>query len=132
MPLYDFRCLAGCGYFNDIIVSIEDRTKVRCPTCNGAMRTVVSAVALIGPMPSKPLVVNQVGRTFHSNAEWNEYQRSNPGCEIVSASSSAWREHKDKARSKAESKAKSQGYRDLEDKQKKNKAAKLERSSVIV
>jgi hypothetical protein len=124
MPVYDMKCLGDCGYFADIVCTVEDLPKIICPSCKGRMRVVISAVPTIGPMPSKPLVVNHIGRTFHSNGEWNQYQRQNPDVEIVSASSGSWREHVDFVRGKAEGRAKREGYRDLADKRTQRKKAK--------
>jgi len=115
MPMYDFQCLGDCGYFSDVVLSLAEKDEVTCSSCGGSLRTVIRAVATIGPMPSKPLVVNQVGKSFDSLASWNKYQRENPDVEILSSSSDAWQKHKDTVRVKAESKAKKAGFRDLED-----------------
>jgi putative FmdB family regulatory protein len=115
MPTYDFRCNHGCGHFEDVFVLLSELDTVVCPSCDQDMTRLVRSVATVGPMPSKPLVVNQVGRTFHSRADWNKYQRANPDVEILSASSQAWRNHRDTAQGKAEAKARQRGFRDLED-----------------
>lgn len=124
MPMYDFKCPDGCGYFNDIFVPLSEHGKTTCPECHALMSTVISEVALIGPMPSKPLVVKQVGRTFESSSEWRDYQRANPDCQIVSADSQQWRKHRDLVVEKAEAKAKKAGYRDLADKKDRRKKEK--------
>ena len=67
-------------------------------------------------MPSKPLRVDQIGRSFESASDWRDYQQKNGDVEILSATGNKWRAHKDIVRTKAESKAKAQGFRDLEDK----------------
>jgi len=124
MPMYDFKCPDGCGYFNDVFVPLAQHGKTTCPECAALMTTVISDVALIGPMPSKPLVVGQVGRTFESGSEWREYQRNNPDCQILSSDSTAWRKHRDMAAEKAESRARKAGYRDLEDKKTRRRKEK--------
>ena len=124
MPVYDFQCLGDCGYFSDVILSLSEKDKATCPSCGGSLQTVIRAVATIGPMPSKPLVVNQVGKSFDSQASWNKYQRENPDVEILSSSSDAWKKHKDAVRVKAEGKAKKAGFRDLEDRWAKSRDLK--------
>lgn len=116
MPLYDVRCVSGCGYFNDIFVLLKDVDKIICPSCGQPVVRLVRPVATIGPMPSKPLRVDQIGRTFESNSELREYQRQNGDVEILSSTGDKWRKHKDIVRTKAESKAQQQGFRDLDDK----------------
>lgn len=130
MPVYDFKCPDGCGYYSDIYVPLSEHGTTTCPDCNKVMETVIGPVVTIGPMPSKPLVVKQVGRSFESDREWKAYQRDNPDCAIVSADSNAWREHRDTAYAKAEATARKQGYNDLEHKhttRKKEKAKKAGR-----
>tara|TARA_R100001510_G_C7636582_1_gene194672 strand:+ start:56 stop:472 length:417 start_codon:yes stop_codon:yes gene_type:complete len=131
MPIYDFKCPDGCGYFNDIFVPLAQHGKTTCPECSAVLETVISEVALIGPMPSKPLVVKQVGKTFENGADWREYQRKNPDCEILSADSAAWRKHRDAAAEKAEATARRMGYRDLEDKKKRRKKEKAKQSGKL-
>jgi putative FmdB family regulatory protein len=131
MPMYDFKCPDGCGYFNDIFVPLAQHGKTTCPECNAVLETVISEVALIGPMPSKPLVVKQIGKTFENGSDWRDYQRKNPDCEIVSADSSAWRKHRDMAAEKANATARRMGYRDLEDKKKKRKKERDKQSGKL-
>ena len=123
MPMYDLRCLADCGYFYDVYLPLAEYGNAKCPSCAGPMRTALRAVATVGPMPSKPLVIDHIGRTFHSRGEWNEYQRQNPDVQILSAESNHWKNHRDKVRNIANDKARKQGYRDLADKKIKLKAA---------
>ena len=78
MPFYDFKCPSGCGYFGDIFVPLSEHGTTTCTECGDVLETVISEVALIGPMPSKPLVMKQLGRTFESGSEWRQYQRDNP------------------------------------------------------
>jgi len=127
MPFYDFKCPDGCGYFHDIYVPLAEHGKTTCPECETVLETVISEVALVGPMPSKPLVVEHIGRSFESASEWKQYQRDNPGYEILSADSQAWDKHRTKAYEKAEARAKAQGYRDFEDKKQTRKKEKAKR-----
>jgi len=131
MPMYDFKCPDGCGYFHDIFVPLAQHGKTTCPECGALMSTVISEVALIGPMPSKPLVVKQVGKTFESGAEWREYQRKNPDCQIVSADSSEWRNHRDKVAAKADARARKMGFRDFEDRKNQRKKDKAKRDGKV-
>lgn len=131
MPMYDFKCPDGCGYFHDIFVPLAQHGKTTCPECGVLMSTVISEVALIGPMPSKPLVVKQVGKTFESGAEWREYQRKNPDCQIVSADSSEWRNHRDKVAAKADARARKMGFRDFEDRKNQRKKDKAKRDGKV-
>ena len=98
------------------INSITMADKIICPSCGRPVVRLVRPVATIGPMPSKPLRVDQIGRTFESNAELREYQRQNGDVEILSSTSNKWQKHKDIVRTKAERKATKNGFRDLEDK----------------
>tara|TARA_R110002020_G_scaffold457273_1_gene674136 strand:- start:47 stop:463 length:417 start_codon:yes stop_codon:yes gene_type:complete len=131
MPFYDFKCPDGCGYFADIFVPLAEHGKTTCPECQSLLVTVISEVALVGPMPSKPLVVKQIGKSFDNGADWRQYQKENPGFEILSAESKAWDNHKTKAREKVEATAKRQGYRDLADKQQQRKKDKAKRSGKV-
>ena len=131
MPVYDFKCPDGCGYFNDIFVPLSEHGKTTCNSCGALLETVISEVALVGPMPSKPLVVDQVVRSFESTSEFNEYQRKNPDCAVVSADSTHWRQHKDAAREKVESRAKRQGFKDREHQVKYIKKERAKRSGKL-
>jgi len=114
VPIYDVKCTNGCGYFEDVFALLADVDDMRCSKCNESVVRVMSPVRTIGPTFSKPLVVDQIGRTFTSSKDWNNYQRANPDVEILSASSQSWRKHKDRAREKVELAAKRKGYRDSE------------------
>tara|TARA_E500000305_G_C3892706_1_gene174963 strand:- start:33 stop:449 length:417 start_codon:yes stop_codon:yes gene_type:complete len=131
MPFYDFKCPEGCGYFNDIFVPLAQHGKTECSDCGALLTTVISEVALIGPMPSKPLVVKQIGKSFESERDWKKYQRENPDCAIVSADSKQWRDHKDLARAKVESRSKKMGYRDFEDRKTRRKKEKDKKSGKL-
>ena len=131
MPFYDFKCPDGHGYFHDVFVPLEKHGTTTGPECELLLETVISEVALIGPMPSKPLVLEQAGRSFESASEYKQYQRENPGWDFLSPDSKAWKDHKDMARGKAEARAKREGYRDLDDKKAKRKKEKAKRSGKL-
>ena len=62
MPVYDFKCPQGCGYFDDIFVLLADHGTTTCPECGVLMDTVIGTVPIIGPMPSNPLVMTKQSR----------------------------------------------------------------------
>ena len=125
MPLYDVKCTAGCGYFNDVFCLLADVDEMICPECHKPVVRLISPVTTIGPTFSNPMVVDQIGKTFDSKSEWDKYQRENPGTQVLSANSRAWRDHVDMVKNKADKKARAMGYHDREDmgKQLKKEAA---------
>jgi|TARA_R110000744_G_scaffold43517_2_gene97550 hypothetical protein len=131
MPFYDFRCPEGCGYFDDVFVPLELHGTSTCPECDATLETMIGAVVTIGPMPSKPLVLEQAGRRFESTSEYKQYQRENPGWDFLSPNSKQWHDHKDMARGKAEARAKREGYVDLEDKKVKRGKEKAKRAGKL-
>tara|TARA_R100000306_G_C4309418_1_gene109354 strand:- start:190 stop:618 length:429 start_codon:yes stop_codon:yes gene_type:complete len=123
MPLYEGECNSGCGRFEDVLTVQEYTDKgLICPECSGKARTVLFAAPTVGPMPSKPLVIEQIGRTFSSRTEERRYFEQNPGRTVVAPNDAAFINHRDKAREKAESKAKLLGFRDHDDRTKRTKA----------
>ena len=119
MPLYDFHCKGECGYYTDMFIPLAEVDNAVCPDCQGEISIRIGAVMTVGPMPSKPLKVSHVGRSFESASEYRDYQRNNPDCAILEANSTEWRKHVDVAREKAEKTAKRRGYRDLADQREK-------------
>lgn len=115
MPLYDVRCTQGCGYFNDVFSLLADLEKLVCPECSYPVVRLISPVRTIGPTFSNPFKVDQIGRTFNSKSDWDSYQRDNPGTQVLSADSKAWRDHVDLVKNKADKKARTMGYHDRED-----------------
>ena len=96
MPLYDVKCRYDCGYFHDLMAAIDDRYEIRCPECGGSTQIITRAVATIGPMPSKPLTIKQIGRSFESAGEYRTWQRENPDLQILDNNGSKWKNKKDK------------------------------------
>ena len=131
MPFYDFKCTSGCGYFHDVFVPLSKHGEQKCPSCGEGLTTVIGVVHTVGPMPSKPLVVNQIGRKFESRFEFDQYQRENPGFEVLSANSSKWKKHKESVRERVEASAKRMGFRDHEDRISHSKKAKENKTNVV-
>jgi len=111
MPLYDMRCPEGCGYYSDIICRIRERNTQICKSCGAYLIVVPTPIMTVGPMPSKPLTINQIGRSFNSNEEFRQYQRDNP--DAVMQTPEEFGRHRDKVRNKVEASARRQGFRDL-------------------
>ena len=128
MPMYDVKCTAGCGYFEDVFALLADSHDLRCSECNAPVKILISPVRTIGPTFSKPLEIKQIGKTFHNQSEFDKYQRENPDVEVLGASSTAWTKHKDRVRERCETNARCQGYRDFEHKKKELKRAKNEKT----
>lgn len=131
MPMYDFKCKGSCGYFEDMFVLLADKDKVVCPSCAGPLQTVIRGVPVIGPMPSKPLVVSHIGRKFESAGEWKEYQRKNPDCQVISADSKEWRDHRDSVKEKVEATSRKMGYRDYAHRSAHRKEEKLKKAGKL-
>jgi hypothetical protein len=68
-------------------------------------------------MPSKPLTIKQIGRSFESPAELRQYQKENPQAQIIAPDSKQWKNKVSRVRKNANNRAKKAGYRDLEDMQ---------------
>jgi len=124
MPVYAAQC-EECGWEeDDFFVPLQDYDVlgVRCPECGEWAKRIILPVATIGPMPSKPLVVDQVGRTFDSSKQLREYMDQNPNAKVLSKNDSEWKAHKDWARNKCEARAKARGYDDHADYKRRTKA----------
>lgn len=117
MPVYIAECNA-CGWFDDnVFVSLAnyDPAGIPCRECGAMARRVIAPVMTVGIKPSQPLVVEQIGETFETNADLRRWERENPGKEIVSAADPKWTNFKDKVRAKAERRARQVGYKDLDE-----------------
>jgi len=114
MPLYDIKCLSCEQRTNDIFFRLN--TPIICPTCGEGARTIIGPVLTIGPMPSKPLKMESIGREFTSNSALRAYKEANPDLAFHSKDDASWRNHVDMARNKTERKAKLQGFNDRADK----------------
>lgn len=122
MPAYDYRCTA-CGVDEEIIhPASETEHEWLCVECDAPMRRRIAATPTIGAMPSKPVRLG--GQDFQSNAEARRWQAQNPTARAVSQNDTWWRNHKDRARERAEGVAVRQGYRDLDQKRSRDIDAK--------
>ena len=131
MTLYDFKCKGCCGYFEDMFVLLADMEKAVCPSCDGPLQTIIRGVPVIGPMPSKPLVVKHIGRSFESAGEWRDYQRDNPDCQVLSSDSKQWRDHRDSVKEKVEVTSRKMGYRDYAHRSAHRKEEKLKKAGKL-
>tara|TARA_R110002020_G_scaffold366621_5_gene578646 strand:+ start:293 stop:727 length:435 start_codon:yes stop_codon:yes gene_type:complete len=116
MPTYSGRCDEH-GEFEDLM-KIKDYIRaggLTCPICEKRATTIINAVPTIGAMPSKPLRVDQIGQTFHSEAEKRAYFKRHPDRVFVDPNDSSFTKHRDLAAEKAELAAKKLGYNDHED-----------------
>tara|TARA_R110002012_G_scaffold173080_3_gene337863 strand:+ start:171 stop:449 length:279 start_codon:yes stop_codon:yes gene_type:complete len=83
-------------------------------------------------MPSKRLNIDQIGRSFGSRAEEKAYFARHPNRAIVAKDDTAFINHRDLAREKAEKAAKRMGYRDLDDRKAKAKAEKAHKRRIAL
>tara|TARA_R110000824_G_scaffold120392_5_gene275729 strand:+ start:394 stop:822 length:429 start_codon:yes stop_codon:yes gene_type:complete len=132
--LYQGECTdLDCGQFEEVLPLREYEEKgLTCPICAGSARTVLCPVRTIGPMPSRPLKIDQIGQTFHSHGEQREFFKRHPNWAITPADDRGYVKHYDETRELCETEAKAQGYRDLDDKfatRKKEKRRKLDLDS---
>jgi len=111
MPLYDIKCLTCEARTNDIFFRLD--AKIICPICDAPARALISPVLAVGPLPSKPIKMESIGREFTSNSELRAYKEANPDLAFHSKNDTSWRNHVDMAKNKAERVAKAQGHKDL-------------------
>lgn len=124
MPEYHYRC-DDCDFETDLIHSISECDDVHtCGVCPSPMHRVPVPVATIGPMPSKPMTVGGAGVSFDRIEDVRAYEAANPNVRLTSRTSPGWRKHLDEARERAETVAKKQGFRDLDDRRERDRAAK--------
>ena len=117
MPTYNGRC-DSCGEFEDMMKASEylKAGGLTCPACAKPATTLIrTAPAIIGPLPSKTLEINQIGQNFSSPEEKRAYFARRGDRAIVSKNDSRWTDHYDAVRNQADQTAKKQGYRDHED-----------------
>tara|TARA_R110002020_G_scaffold255665_5_gene469426 strand:+ start:1094 stop:1519 length:426 start_codon:yes stop_codon:yes gene_type:complete len=129
--LYEGECRHGCGRFEDVLKLAEyEADGLLCPECGLQARTIINATLTVGPMPSKPRVIEQIGQSFTSRAEERAYFAKRPDRRVVGADDSAFINHRDQAREKADKKAKLMGYRDHDDRTQKVKADNAKRKKI--
>lgn len=116
--LYDAECEA-CGFVYEVLLHRGEHEPAACPCCDATgsevERVRVHPVATIGPMPSKPRVISQIGETFHTKAQEDAYWKANPDRTLVSANDSSWLAHRDRARNDADRYCRKLGFNDKED-----------------
>jgi hypothetical protein len=67
MPLFEFECVA-CDFF------AEEYFTLACPYCDKDLVKKASGLTLVGPTPTNPVVVSDIGRTFTSPAQMAAYE----------------------------------------------------------
>jgi len=116
MPMYGYVC-DSCGFDEDVYIKLVDfeSTFVECPYCVLNMRRKFSPIPTIGPMPSKPFVVQALDKEFTSTKELRDYEQSNSDFKMIGVDDLSWKNKKWKIREAAERQAKKSGYRDLDE-----------------
>ena len=95
MPTYNGRC-DSCGEFEDMMKASEylKQDGLYCPVCNEKATTLIrKAPAIVGPMPSKTLHIDQIGQNFSSPEEKRAYFNRRKDREIVSKDDPKWINH---------------------------------------
>lgn len=123
MPIYEHIC-HECERTEDVYYKMDQRPTITCGECGGAMPRHYTPVSVVGPTDTKPLVCKQIGRTFTSNKELNNYLKET-GKEMTSASDKKWEDMADRAHKKADEQSKKMGYADFDDRKQKRKAEKI-------
>jgi len=119
MPTYNGRC-NSCGEFEDLMKASEylKQGGLFCPHCKKEATTLIRrAPAIIGPMPSNTMNIDQIGQNFSSPEEKRAYFNRRKDRAIVSKNDPKWIKHYDSVRNGADQSARKQGFRDHEDRQ---------------
>ena len=112
MLWYDHDC-PNCGIQEDVPRPLEEYDV--CPACDAKVRIIVAAVPTHGIVFSNAEHSEQLGQTFHSNAEKRKFFKDNPDIVPISKGSVADNNLKWKIENRREQTAKKHGYRDAED-----------------
>ncbi len=112
MLWYDHDC-PNCGVQEDVPRPIEEYDV--CPACDSKVRVIVAPVPTHGIVFSNVEHSEQLGMTFHSNAEKRKFFRDNPDVVAISKGSVADNNLKWKIEQKREQTAKQHGFRDAEE-----------------
>jgi hypothetical protein len=105
------RC-GQCGLELEKRCSIANRANQTCPECEDSLLTpLISGARTIGITHSKPVVSEQLGRTFETNSQLRAYEKQNGG-EWVDKNDSYVVRMKDRARNACDVTARRLGYRD--------------------
>tara|TARA_R100000700_G_C3162831_1_gene138522 strand:+ start:1034 stop:1459 length:426 start_codon:yes stop_codon:yes gene_type:complete len=132
MPTYTGMCVPH-GEFEAIKKASEYIRDggLFCPVCNEKATTIIrKAPAVIGPLPSKQLSIDQIGRSFSSPEEQRAYFNHRKDRVIVGKDDSAWINHRDSVRNQADRTARKQGFRDHEDRKTRLKKDKTHREAI--
>lgn len=121
MMLYDHDC-PNCGIREDVPQRHQEHDT--CPDCSAKVRVIVSPVPTHGIVFSNAEHSEQLGQTFHSNAEKRKFFKDNPDVVPISKGSVADNNLKWKIENRREQTAKKHGYRDAEEHYKHMKAEK--------
>lgn len=127
MPLYDLECEPCQRFLVDVFFTLNETPT--CSYCNAPARVIISPVRTVGPMPSKPLRLEQLGREFTSNSELREYKQAHPEAQFLDKNDSDWREHYDDVRNRCEKTASKAGYKSFKDFQNEKKKIKVAKQS---
>lgn len=116
MPEYTYVCKA-CGLDFDVFMTYaefdENKDKViACDECGGELYRAIAPVPTVGITFSKPFVVKQIGREFHSNAEFKRYMEARPHLEVLSPGDKEWKDFHDDVKNTAEADSRRMGFRD--------------------
>lgn len=126
MPIYDLECEPCQRFLVDVFFTLSETPT--CSYCDTPARVIISPIRTVGPMPSKPLQLNQIGRSFTSNSELREYKQTHPEATFLHKEDREWQEHYTEVRDKAENTVKRMGYRDVDDYRNKAKVHQKKQS----
>lgn len=113
MPIYDLECEPCQRFLVDVFFPLSETPT--CSYCDTPARVIISPIRTVGPMPSKPLQLDQIGRSFTSNSELREYKQTHPEAIFLNKGDREWDEHYTDVRNRAEKTVKRMGFRDVED-----------------
>lgn len=113
MPIYDLECEPCQRFLVDVFFPLSETPT--CSYCDAPARVIISPVRTVGPMPSKPLQLDQIGRSFTSNSELRDYKQTHPEAIFLNKGDREWDEHYTDVRNRAEKTVKKMGFRDVED-----------------
>ena len=113
MPTYDLRCQLCHAVLEDVVMTISAREAATCE-CGGSFESASwPKRAVSGPTMTRPLRLGGADFEVTTPAQLREYERANPTARVLSKDDSWLKNHKDKSREKAESKAQKQGFKNL-------------------
>tara|TARA_R110000751_G_scaffold5581_2_gene25322 strand:- start:163 stop:609 length:447 start_codon:yes stop_codon:yes gene_type:complete len=121
MMLYDHDC-PNCGIREDVPQRHQEHDS--CPDCKAKVRVLLSPIPTHGIVFSNAEHSEQLGKTFHSNAEKRAYFKANPQIVPISKDSREDHDLKWRIENRREKTAKKHGYIDAEDHYKHMKAEK--------